>query len=250
MFVLPKPLTLTMRHYHVNRIAHTVYDDVDELPDDIKLTSDWRESEEGDWVMADDGCYIQILKKGSLAKSKGKNRKVPYYRTCTGTYPVSAPMDTSRRENIYTISGLNSKTNTREKLNKYEMLFVEYIIAGIKPVEAYIKAFPTNDPHYANFRSAELIKCSRIRKAMKKELEPVLEKLGITQESVLEGIKAVADGSEKDDTRLKALFKLSDILDLEDKSSAKVTQLTGIQFQGFSDDQLTDAERPKEIENG
>jgi len=39
-------------------------------------------------------------------------------------------------------------------------------------------------------------------------------------------------------------------LDLEDKSTAKVTQLTGIQFQGFSDDQLTDAERPKEIENG
>ena len=85
---------------------------------------------------------------------------------------------------------------------------------------------------------------------MKRELKPVLEKLGITQESVLEGIKAVADISEKDDTRLKALFKLSDILDLEDKSSAKVTQLTGIQFQGFSDDQLTDAERPKEIENG
>ena len=44
--------------------------------------------------------------------------------------------------------------------------------------------------------------------------------------------------------------KLSDILDLEDKSTAKVTQLTGIQFQGFSDDQLSSAERPKEIENG
>ena len=85
---------------------------------------------------------------------------------------------------------------------------------------------------------------------MKKELEPVLEKLGITQEYVLEGIKSTAEESEKDDTKLKALFKLSDILDLEDKSSAKVTQLTGIQFQGFSEDQLDKAERPKEIESG
>jgi len=85
---------------------------------------------------------------------------------------------------------------------------------------------------------------------MKKELEPVLEKLGITDQTVLEGIKAVADESEKDDTKLKALFKLSDILDLEDKSAAKLTQLTGIQFQGFSEEQLEEVERPKEIENG
>jgi hypothetical protein len=85
---------------------------------------------------------------------------------------------------------------------------------------------------------------------MKKELEPVLEKLGITQEFVLEGIKSTAEESEKDDTKLKALFKLSDILDLEDKSSAKVTQLTGIQFQGFSDKELDEVERPKEIKSG
>ena len=132
-------------------------------------------------------------------------------------------------------------------MNKYETLFVDYIVSGMTPVEAYIKAFPTNDPHYANFRSTELIKCTRIRKAMKKELEPVLEKLGINQESVLEGIKQVADCSEKDDTKLKALFKLSDILDLEDKTSTKVTQLTGVQFSGFSDQQLEDVQRPKEL---
>jgi hypothetical protein len=85
---------------------------------------------------------------------------------------------------------------------------------------------------------------------MKKELEPILKELGITQESVLEGIKTVADASEKDDTKLKALFKLSDILDLEDKSAARVTQLTGIQFKGFSDKELEEVERPKEITEG
>jgi len=236
-----------MRHYTVNRVSHTVYDEAEELPNDITPVTDWKNAAEGEWVLADDGCYIQILKRGSMSRRKGKIRKVSYFRTCTGTYVSSSFMDTSRRENIYTISGVKSKTDTRENMNKYETLFVDYLVSGITPVEAYIKAFPTNDPHYANFRSTELIKCTRIRKAMKKELEPVLEKLGINQESVLEGIKQVADCSEKDDTKLKALFKLSDILDLEDKTSTKVTQLTGVQFSGFSDQQLEDVQRPKEL---
>ena len=82
-------------------------------------------------------------------------------------------------------------------------------------------------------------------------IKEVAEGTGLTKveiEAVLEGIKAVADLSEKDETKLKALFKLSDILDLEDKSSVRLTQLTGIQFQGFSDKQLEEVERPKEIE--
>ena len=55
--------------------------------------------------------------------------------------------------------------------------------------------------------------------------------------------------SERDETRLKAVMKLSDILDLEDKNSTKVTQLTGAVFQGFSDEHLDKASRPLEIEN-
>ena len=48
--------------------------------------------------------------------------------------------------------------------------------------------------------------------------------------------------------RLRALFKLSDIMDLEDKNQTKVTQVTGALFQGFTPDKLEAAERPKEIE--
>jgi len=238
-----------MRHYKVNGIDHTVYEELEEVPDSIlsRLTDDRDKCEIGQWLKADDGCYMEILRTGEMKKAKGKNRIVKYIGTCTGTYLTKVKIDSSRRENIYTLSGLKPKTASRENLNKYERIFVEYLIAGMKPTKAYMKAFPTNDPGYANFKSAELTKTSRIRKEMKKELEPVLEKLGITQEFVLDGIKSTAEESEKDDTRLKALFKLSDILDLEDKSSAKVTQLTGIQFQGFSDKELNEAERPKEI---
>ena len=53
--------------------------------------------------------------------------------------------------------------------------------------------------------------------------------------------------SEKDETKLKALFKLSDIMDLEDKNKTTVTQVSGALFQGFADKHLVEAERPKEI---
>ena len=36
---------------------------------------------------------------------------------------------------------------------------------------------------------------------------------------------------------------------MEDKSASKIQQITGVQFKGFTDHQLTEAERPKEIEN-
>ena len=65
---------------------------------------------------------------------------------------------------------------------------------------------------------------------------------------VLEGIRVEAQTAEKADTRLKALFKLSDILDLEDKNSTNVQQVTGIAFQGLTNDMIDAAERPKEIE--
>ena len=64
---------------------------------------------------------------------------------------------------------------------------------------------------------------------------------------ILENINNIALTSEKDETRLKALFKLSDIMDLEDKSRTTVTQVSGALFQGFADKHLVEAERPKEL---
>ena len=69
------------------------------------------------------------------------------------------------------------------------------------------------------------------------------------RKEILEGIKYIAQTAEKDDTKLKALFKLSDILDLEDKTTTNVQQVSGAVFQGFSKDQLESAER-KEITDG
>jgi len=242
-----------MRFYKVNGIDHTVYDDVEELPKDFKYI-DWRTANVGDWVKADDGCFIQILRKGKMVVPKGRNKVREYVGTCTGTFPVSSrvKMDTSRRVNIYSFGGNKNSADVlldRTVLSKHEHLFVVYIASGLSPQQAYMKAFPTTNPGYAKHKSAQLVKTKRIITAMKEELKPILEEIGVDEKSILENINNIALTSDKDETRLKALFKLSDIMDLEDKNKTTVTQVTGALFQGFKDKDLLKAERPGIIEN-
>ena len=240
-----------MRTYRVSDTYHKVFDDKEELPSEIGVVSDWRGANIGDWVEADDGCYIQILRRGTMKATWGKNRDRHYIGTCTGTFMCNknTKMDTSKRENVWSLSGKNTEKLIfdRKTLTKKEVIFVQFIARGISLQKAYLNAFDTENPRYALEQSAKLMKTERVQKAMKEELKPVLKELNINDKSVLEGIKRVAENSDKDETKLKALFKLSDILDLEDKTQTKVTQLSGTVFQGFADNILEEVQRPKEI---
>ena len=241
-----------MRHYKVNKIQHTVFDSEDEVPSDIHYLRDWRDASLSDWVLADDGSIIQVLRMGTMMKPKGKVREVTYIGTCTGTFVVSkkGKMDTSRRINIYSIGGnieRNERLDERKSLSTHEELFVQYLSSGMDPRKAYLKAFPTNNPSYAGMRAGQLVKTNRIRSRMKEELKPYLEALNLDEHYVLSNIKEVIDSCDKDDTKLKALFKLADIMDMEDKNRTQVTTMTGALFQGFTPEALEEAERPKEI---
>ena len=239
-----------MRTYRVNGIEHRVYDSDDELPEGLIVQSKWRHGIVGDWIKADDDCVIQVLRRGTMAKAKGQNKVREYIGTCTGTFPIgpNVKMDTSRRNNIYSFGGSKSSEDIlldRTILSKHEEVFVLYLASGMAPEDAYIKAFPTGNINYAKVKSGQLVRTERIKTAMKEELKPVMEELGISETTVLSGIKEISEVSDKEETRLKALFKLSDILDLEDKGSTKVTNVTGALFQGFSEKMLQEAERPK-----
>ena len=240
-----------MRYYRVNKIKHVVYDSIDETPPHIKPLKNWRIANIGDWVIADDSSIIQVLRKGSMLRHNGERG---YIGTCTGTFInlESTIMDTDKRNNIYSFGGNATPEEVvinRKKMTANEELFVTYISQGLSPEDAYVKAFPTNNKRYARMKAVNLIKTERVKTAVKEELKPILEELDINEKFVLENIKIVAQTSEKDDTKLKALFKLSDIMDLEDKNSAKVQQVTGIAFQGLTDDMIDVAKRPEEIEN-
>ena len=241
-----------MRYYNVNSIQHRVYDPDDPVVE-LDVVANWRKGKVGEWVMTDDDCVIQVLRRGKMIKPKGKQRVREYIGTCTGTFVVSkkTKMDTSRRTNIYSFGGHKKSDDIlvdRSKLSKSEVLFVTYLTSGIEASKAYLMAFPTNNPHYASMQAGKLIKTERIRTAMKEELKPLLEELGVNEKYILKGIKQEAETAEKADQRLKALFKLSDIMDLEDKNQTKVTQISGVQFKGFLDEDIDKAVRPTEIE--
>ena len=244
-----------MRHYKINNITHTVFDAKEEVPENIRYIEDWRDGRISDWVLADDGCIIQILRKGTMVKPKGKVRTVSYIGTCTGTFLVSdkTKLDTSKRINIYSLGGnidRDQRIEERDNLSTREEIFVQYLASGMDARMAYLKAFPTNDPHYAGLRAGQLVKTTRVRTAMKEELKPILEALGINETSLLRNIHTIAKTAQKDETKLKALFKLSDIMDLEDKNKTSVTQISGAVFQGFDTKQIESAKRPEEISDG
>ena len=241
-----------MRKYLIGKAWHRVYEGIEEVPKDLLVQPEWRDAEIGEWVLSDDGCVIQVLRKGEMKTAKGRNKVRGYVGTCTGTFTTDAKtkMDTSKRDNIYSFGGKDRQELLldRTTLSNSEELFVQYLASGMSPREAYLKAFPTNSPGYAQVKSNQLLKMERIKTAMKEELKPVLEELGINEKFVLETIKGVINSTDKDETRLKALFKLADIMDMEDKNQTKITQVTGALFKGFSDEMIESAERPEEIE--
>ena len=230
-----------------------MYEPEDELPKSLKVVSNWKSGQIGDWVLADDDCVIQILRRGRMLRAKGRDKVRAYIGTCTGTFPIGPriKMDTSKRANIYSFGGSKSPEDIlldRQRLTKAEQVFVLYVSQGMKPEEAYLKAYPTNNIRYAKEKAGTLIRTERIKTAMKEELKPIMEELGISETYVIKGIKTEAETADKSDTRLKALFKLSDIMDLEDKNQTKVTQISGAVFKGFDDNRLEEVKRPKEIE--
>lgn len=240
-----------MRYYKVKGIKHTVYESKREVPPHVNIVNNWRMGNVGEWVLTDDECVIQILRKGAMLRKNGERA---YIGTCTGTFLVlkDTYMDTDRRVNIYSFGGDSTPEQVvanRRKMTANEELFVTYLGQGLTPEDAYVKAFPTNNKQYARMKAVNLIRTERIKTAVKEELKPVLDELEIDAKMVLEDIKTVAQTAEKDDTKLKALFKLADILDLEDKNSAKVQQITGVQFQGLTDSMIEEAERPKELKS-
>ena len=239
-----------MRYYKVSGIEHKVYDPEDRVENGLVVITDWRDSRVGDWVKTDDDCVIQVLRKGKMVRKYGRNKVREYVGTCTGTFPVgkNVKMDASRRANIYTFGGSKSSEDIlldRTTLTRCELVFVQFLASGLSPREAYIKSYPTKNENYAHMKSGQLMRTERIYKAMKEELKPICKELGIDSKSVLSDIQNASKHSEKEDVRLRALFKLADILDLEDKNQTKITQVSGALFQGFSPEQLEKAERPQ-----
>tara|TARA_R100000656_G_scaffold65771_1_gene50065 strand:- start:7 stop:744 length:738 start_codon:yes stop_codon:yes gene_type:complete len=236
-----------MRSYAIKGVDHIVYDDLTEVPSDIYFLDDWRNAELGDWVLTDDDCVIQILRRGKML-NQGRY-KMEYLGTCTGTFIVSGGniMDTVKRKNIYSFGGSKDHDQVirkRKNATAQEVAFAKYLVRGLTPEEAYLKSFGNSKSNrYAKARAAVLVKQERIINIVKEELEEVFEGLGINLEYLIHGVKNVADTSDRASDRLSAFRMLWDAADVVPKQ--KVTQISGAVFQGFDSKVLESAKRPE-----
>ena len=230
-----------MRSYKVNKVNCYVYSE-SEVPEDIQYKEDWRNGDVGDWVKADDGNVIQILRRFG----NGNGQCVG---TCTGTYVVSPDsiMDTEKKKDIYSISGKNwyERLTTRKDPTNQEVLFAQRLSLGDSPTEAYLAVYNTSSEDSAKKKAAILVKQERIQKLVRQDLKDTFSKLGVDLDYLVESAKNVVDGGKNDSDRLKALNMLWDAFGVIEQQ--KVTEIKGV-FQGFSPEELTGATERKQIE--
>ena len=243
-------IILSMDFKEIKGTKHYLYDNEAEFRvshTDIAIRHSWRHGEEGEWVYTDDEFVCQILRKSKLKSETGKN--TPYVRTVCGTY-ISTRMNRNMlgengvAENIYSMSGTNrSKKDYKKRgCNSRELIFARYVAGGVSPTEAYKLAFPdAKAENYIKKQTDSLLKTESVQKMVKQEIREILDEEGVTNNWLIERYKTIADMSESDTPKLRALDSLAKISGLFDTDETKSEQVTI--WAGFSPEQLEEVKK-------
>lgn len=200
----------------------------------------WRTAKTGQWIKSDDGKITKVIKRGSISSNK---KTVDYIRTVLG-------MANCKRTAFYGGEPVSDiwrfgktgwyKESLNGKLSAKKRIFAKYVASGLKPIDAYMKAYPDcGSVEYANRRVSVLLKSEKVRNLIDKEIETILNDTGITKTYLLEQTKEIVDkGDSRDSDKLRALetlMKISGMLSTEKKTES----LALIQeFSGFSQEKL------------
>ena len=201
----------------IKGVKHYAYESEEEFRKahpDTPLITDWKQAEEGDWCVSDDGKIVQILKKGCFVDKKKRDND--YIRTVIGMFNHrgSSPFVGTIKDEIYRFT---KKTGYQVKTGGYltdaKKSFAKYVAHGMDPVKAYQKAFPkTISLDHAERRSTLLLKNNTVRQAVDKEIENLMSEVGITKRYLLETTKDVIDKIDvRDNDKLRAIETLMKI---------------------------------------
>lgn len=185
----------------------------------------WKEAEEGDWALLDDGGIAQVLKRGNIGNSRTR-----FVRTICG-------MDNPDRKNsqYYTeiaedlwsfakkVIPMYKQGSKRKTPNYREVRWVYLIMHGMTPQDAYLKVYPTEDEDRALERSKILFKFERIQNLVKANIQKKLDELGADKEWIIKKYKEMVDESKLDKDKLKALDRLADMQGLRDTTEESRT---------------------------
>ena len=199
------------------------------LPDE-KLESDWRAASKGSYAVSDDGQVLKILHKDNIGV-----RTLLGMRKTTKHYDLKGdPV-----KNIYSFAGSVDHVEAvrnRKKPTSREILFARFVADGEDAIDAYLKAFRTNNHRYARKNAKVLLKQERIIRMISKENAESLKKIGIDSDYLFSRTKEVIenlDGKDSDKLRaIELLMKIKDMFPKEEKREALTV------FQGFSREQL------------
>ena len=229
----------------INKINHPIYSSREEFKErnpDLEVFNNWRNGTEGSWVVSDDGQVCQVLKRGKML-NKAKDKVTNYYvRVALGTFICvdGVRIEGKPRKNLYSF-GLLDKSVYDHKVNKKnttqrEFLFAQYVAKGENLIDAFVKAFPTNNRPYAEGQAKILMKAKRIQTMIREEIDKVLSAAEITPLYLLEQMRHVIDKDDSQDRdkiqALKTLMQISGMMDTEKRQESVAV------FQGFTKEQL------------
>jgi hypothetical protein len=221
----------------------------------------WKEGEEGDWVKADDGGIVQLVKVSNNINHPGdsKNYKVAtgWCRTVVGTFlkTKNAVMDTDFKQhpNRYTFSkkikDTRKRVKERKNVTKNEKIFSVNVATGMGAVKSYMEAYNEIDSTKAKKKALILLRQDRVMKEIDKNVNEVAKSLGIDHEYILRKLKHLADFCDDSNIILQSTKELGKIIGTASNTLTQ-SQIGVIgMFEGFTDEQIKIADR-KQIKNG
>jgi hypothetical protein len=216
-------------------------------PDD-KLVKDWRKGKPNDWVLTDDGKVTQILRRKTMKNTTIKAMD-DYFITLLGPCFSSGKLEGTPKKDY---NSFKKRTNVEEKpLSWREIRFVKMIAHGEAPVQAYIECFETNNKSTASVKSSILLKQTRIKEEVEKEIEELLSDIGVDKRWTLEKARDIVDNPDTSDAvKLRALENFMKIQSMYPKEKKSEQLLLGQAFTGFSKDEIMQLSGVKKIESG
>ncbi len=246
-----------MDYQTIRNKKHYVYDSIEEFRvhnPNTKVQKDWKIAKEGDWVYADDGKIVQLLKVSTNIKHHNdrKNYKFAngWVRTIVGTFIVNktSEMDTdfTKHPNRYTFSGTNPQSvKERKSITNKEKMFATNVAVGMGIVKSYMDAFDADDTIKSKKKAVVLLKQDRVMHEIEKSVMDIAKNMGLDHEYVLGKLKLLSDNSEDDNIVLQSTKEIGKIIGTTGNTiKQKEMGIIGM-FQGFSPEQLEDAKRPE-----
>jgi hypothetical protein len=212
------PQEVMVRNKMRERLIYLVYTRQEAEVEGLSFRADWREGEVGEWVLTDDEFVVQIIATGRVGIYKTK-----WIRTVHGAflaYSKTVKLTTEKRDCRFTLNGKKSWGQFR--LSSRMKGWVSAVVAGRPALEAYMDHFQTKNEVWARSRVAFLLRQPEILELMKKELAPLLERLGVTQEFVINGyLEMYRNVDHGDAVRFKCLTELAILTGVKEELPGK-----------------------------